>query len=79
MCTFVLFTVAKALIIIYPMYIFQNIVLISISQLAFIFFVSKIDDSLETIFILFLFVCLTIVVAIGYFYLPFMGGMAITL
>ena len=74
LCIISLFCITKILLILYPFYIFQNILLISLAQLIFIYCVAKIDYSVETSVVLFLFASLTVSTAFGYFYLPFLNG-----
>lgn len=76
LCLITLFVSSKCLLLFYPQYnySFQNILLISIFQLIFIFCVSKIDNTLDTAISLFLFAFLTVVIGISYFYLPFLNN-----
>lgn len=68
------FILTQLVILLFPIYPFHNLVILSLLQLCIIYMISKIDYSNETSLVLFLFACLTVVVGIGYFYLPFLNG-----
>ena len=74
LCLLCFYLLTNLRIILCPFYPFQNIVIISLLQLLFIFSIYCIDSELQVSIVLFVFTVFTIVVGIGYFYLPFING-----
>ena len=74
LCLLCFYLSTTLIIVLYPLYPFQNIVILSLLQLVFIFIIYCIDSELDMSIVLFVFTIFTIVVGIGYFYLPFIDG-----
>ena len=73
-CLLCFYLLSSLIVTLCPFYPFQNIVILSLLQLVFIFILYCIDSELDMSIVLFVFTIFTIVVGIGYFYLPFING-----
>lgn len=76
LCVTVFFLLCNLLPILFPYFIFQNVITITLLQLCFIYAITKIDHNFELSILFFTYSLLTIVTTLGYFYLPFIKGIS---